>query len=40
MDDYDAKAFYKAEIGKLIDTTEDVDTLDLIYKIIVEIAKK
>lgn len=34
MDDYDIKAFYKEEIAKLIEVTEDIDLLDLVYKIL------
>lgn len=36
MDDYDGEVFYKEEIKKLIDETEDVDLLDLVYKILAE----
>ena len=34
MDDYDAKAFYKEAINKQIEATEDIDLLDLVYKIL------
>ena len=34
MDDYDAKVFYTTEITKLIEATSDLDTLDLVYKIL------
>ncbi len=34
MDDYDGKEFYKVEIKKMIEVTEDIDLLDLVYKIL------
>lgn len=34
MDDYDGKEFYKAEITKLIEVTNDIDLLDLVYKML------
>ena len=34
MDDNDMRAFYKAEIEKLIDQVPDVNVLDLVYKIL------
>jgi hypothetical protein len=40
MDDQALKIFYKVEIGKLIDETEDIDLLDLVYKIMLETIKK
>ena len=33
------KAFYQDEIKKLIEETTDIDTLDLVYKILVETKK-
>ena len=36
MDDYDGATFYKEEIKKLLIGTEDVDLLDLVYKILAE----
>ena len=39
MDDYDGGVFYKKEIEKLIEESEDIDLLDLVYKILIE-AKK
>ena len=39
MDGYDGGVFYKKEIEKLIEGSEDIDLLDLVYKILVE-AKK
>lgn len=39
MDDYDGEVFYKEEIIKQINETEDVDLLDLLYKILVESKK-
>ena len=34
MDDSDMREFYKTEINKLIDQTNDVNVLDLVYKIL------
>ena len=34
MDDNDMRAFYKTEIDKLIDQTNDDNVLDLVYKIL------
>ena len=34
MDDSETRAFYKAEIDKLIDQAKDIDVLDLVYKIL------
>ena len=34
MDDYDGKEFYKQEIDRLIDATNDTGILDLVYKIL------
>ena len=34
MDDYDGREFYKREIDKLIDQINDVNALDLVYKIL------
>ena len=34
MDDFDIKAFYKVEIEKLIEAANDIDLLDLVYKML------
>lgn len=34
MEERVTKDFYKAEIDRLIDLTDDIDTLDLVYKIL------
>ena len=34
MDGYDVKEFYKEGIEKLIEATDDIDLLDLVYKIL------
>lgn len=34
MDDYDAKVFYTTEITKLVNQTDNIDTLDLVYKLL------
>ena len=34
MDDYDVKEFYKAEIEKLVGAANDIDLLDLVYKML------
>ena len=34
MDECVTKDFYKAEIGRLIDGITDINTLDLVYKIL------
>lgn len=34
MDDYDGKEFYMVEINKLIEATNDIDLLDLVYKML------
>ena len=34
MDDYDGREFYKMEIDKLIEATNDIDLLDLVYKML------
>lgn len=34
MDDYDVKEFYKAEIEKLVEAANDIDLLDLVYKML------
>lgn len=39
MDDYDGVIFYHEELEKLIEETDDLDLLDLVYKVLIE-AKK
>lgn len=34
MDDYDGKEFYRVEINKLIEATNDIGLLDLVYKML------
>lgn len=34
MDDYDDGEFYKEAIGELIEETDDLSLLDLVYKIL------
>ena len=36
MDDYDGKTFYKAKIEKLIEETNDLGLLDLVYRILLQ----
>lgn len=34
MEERVTKDYYKAEVDRLIDLTDDIDTLDLVYKIL------
>lgn len=36
MEEYEEGYFYKEAIGQLISETEDLDLLDLVYKILAE----
>lgn len=40
MDEYDGVVFYRAEIEKLIEETDDPGLLDLVYKILLSEAEK
>lgn len=39
MDDYDGVIFYKEAIAELIQETDDLDLLDLVYKVLIESKK-